>query len=308
MIENNTAAQKRISDAANHFEPKFLAYQKTLQNHPLLTEHKETANIINEQLQQLALAIYSTVYYLQYCKTPFSVTTFLQHKLKFAQPKINLTCYASGKKENYSDVANPELFDTLKRWRDMMVQEENVAIYMVANGTTLREIATYLPLTKKDLLQITGFGKAKVDKYGDDILETVESYCSRHGVETNMKALPTKAAKEKAQREKNAVSKTDTKTLSFNLYKEGKSIAEIAAERNLSIGTIETHLIAFIVSGEIEIGDLVPQQKQSLILDAVAKHGSSSLNKLIENLPKDISYNDIRMVFAAEKINANTSN
>ena len=190
VIENNAAAQKRISDAANHFEPKFLAYQKALQNHPLVTEHKETSNIINEQLNQLSLAIYSSIYYLQYCKQPFSVTTFLQHKLKFAQPKINLTCYASGKKEIYTDVANTELYNTLKRWRDMTVEEENSIIYMVANQATLKEIATYLPLTKKDLLQISGFGKAKVDKYGDTILEAVEEFCSRNGLETNMSALP----------------------------------------------------------------------------------------------------------------------
>ncbi|MGG9963987.1 helix-turn-helix domain-containing protein [Ferruginibacter sp. SUN106] len=301
VIENNAAAQKRISDAANHFEPKFLAYQKAIQNHPLITEHKETSNIINEQLNQLALAIYSCVYYLQYCKQAFSVTTFLQHKLKFAQPKFNLSCYASGKKEAYTDVANTELYNTLKRWRDMTVEEENSIIYMVANQATLKEIATYLPLTKKDLLQITGFGKAKVDKYGDTILEAVEEFCSRNGLETNMSALPKKAAKEKALKEKNTVTKTDTKTLSFNLYKEGKTIAEIAAERNLSVSTIEGHLVPFISEGEIELNDLVPVKKQQLILDAVAIHGSLSHKTLIENLPDTITYGDIKMVLAAGK-------
>ena len=48
------------------------------------------------------------------------------------------------------------------------------------------EIATYLPLTKKDLLQISGFGKAKVDKYGGDVLSFVENYCSAHSLVTNM--------------------------------------------------------------------------------------------------------------------------
>lgn len=301
VIENNAAAQKRISDAANHFEPKFLVYQNALKNHPLVTEHKETSNIINEQLNQLALSVYSCIYYLQYCKQPFSVTTFLQHKLKFAQPKINLTCYASGKKETYTDVANTELYNTLRRWRDMRVQEENVAIFMVANQTTLKEIATFLPLTKKDLLQITGFGKAKVDKYGDEVIDAVEEYCSRNGIESNMAALPTKTVKEKVQREKNAVTKTDTKTLSFNLYKEGKSIAAIAAERNLSVGTIEGHLIPFIGDGEVEINDLVPVKKQQQILDAVAIHGSLSHKTLIENLPQDITYGEIKMVLAAVK-------
>ncbi len=299
VIENNAAAQKRISDAANHFEPKFLAYQKALQNHPLVTEHKETSNIINEQLNQLALAIYSTIYYLQYCKQPFLVTTFLQHKLKFALPKINLTCYASGKKETYTDVANTELYNTLKRWRDMMVGEENVAIYMVANQATLKEIATYLPLTKKDLLQISGFGKAKADKYGDDIIEAVAEYCNRNGIETNMAEKLINPKRER--KEKSTVAKVDTKAATYDLYKEGKSIEEICKERNLVKVTIEGHLAHYVFTGEINIDDVVSKQKQQQIKDAVIIHGSLSHKTLIDNLPKDVSYGEIKMVLATGK-------
>jgi hypothetical protein len=300
VIENNTAAQKRISDAANHFEPKFSAYQKSLQNHPLLTEHKETANIINDQLQQLAQAVHSLVYYLQYCKQPFSVTTFLQHKLKYVLAKTNLTSYASGKKETYTDVANTELYNTLKRWRDMMVEEENVAIYMVANQATLKEIATYLPLTKKDLLQISGFGKAKAEKYGDEILEAVVSFCDRHGLETNMHSKSGDPKKER--KPKSTEPKTDTKTVSFQLYKAGKDIAAIAKERNLSISTIEGHLAYFVGTGEIDINSLVSKEKQKLINDVAAKHGFASHKTLIDNLPKDISYGELRMALAAGNI------
>ncbi|MBP6024503.1 helix-turn-helix domain-containing protein [Ferruginibacter sp.] len=299
VIENNTAAQKRISDAANHFEPKFLAYQKALQNHPLVTEHKETSTIINEQLNQLALAIYSIIYYLQYCKQPFSVTTFLQHKLKFALPKINLTCYASGKKETYTDVANTELYNTLKRWRDMRVEEEGVAIYMVANQATLKEIATYLPLTKNNLLQISGFGKAKVEKYGDEIIEAVEEYCNRNAVETNMAEKLVNPKKER--KEKSTVAKVDTKAVTYELYKEGKSIEEICKERNLVKATIEGHLAHYVFTGEINIDDLVSKQKQEQIRDAILIHGSLSHKTLIDNLPKDVGYGEIKMVLAAEK-------
>lgn len=296
VIENNTAAQKRISDAANHFEPKFLAYQKTVQNHPLITEHKETANIINEQLNQLALAIYSCVYYLQYCKQAFSVTTFLQHKLQFAQHKINLTCYASGKKETYTDVANTELYNTLKRWRDMKVEEERVAIYMVANQATLKEIATYLPLNKKDLLQISGFGKAKVEKYGDEIIEAVEEFCNRNAIETNMAEKLVNPKRER--KEKSTVAKVDTKAITYDLYKEGKSIEEISKERNLVKATIEGHLAHYVFTGEININDVVSKQKQQQIRDAILIHGSLSHKTLIDNLPKDISYGEIKMVLA----------
>jgi 3-dehydroquinate dehydratase len=304
VIENNTGLQKRISDAAHHFIPKLESYIRELKSHPVSTEHKEAAAPINEKLHDLALALYNSNFYMQYCKQPFSVTGFLQHKLKYAQPKINLTCYASGKKEIYTDVANTELYNTLKRWRDMTVEEENVAIYMVANQVTLKEIATYLPLSKKQLLQISGFGKAKVDKYGDAVIEAVEEYCTRNDIKSNMTALPTKASKEKKLREKNAVTKTDTKTISFNLYTDGKSIAAIAAERNLTVGTIESHLVPFIAEGELEINNLIPAKKQQLIIDAVAIHGALSHTTLIKNLPAGVTYGEIKMMQAAGKIKA----
>ena len=43
VIEKNEALQKRINDAAVHFEPKFSAYQHAVQNHPLITEHREVS-------------------------------------------------------------------------------------------------------------------------------------------------------------------------------------------------------------------------------------------------------------------------
>ncbi len=302
VIEKNEHLKKRIVDASNHFEPKISLYQQSVQNHPLITEHRETANVINEYLNQLIVAVYTNKYYLQYCKQPFSVTSFLQHKLKFAQPRFNLSSYASGKKQSYSDIQNIELYDVLKRWRDEVCDKSGMPIYMVTNRASLTEIATYLPLNKKDLLQISGFGKAKVDKYGDDILQSVQEYCSQNNIATNMAA---KAANPKRERkEKNDEVKTDTKTLSFNLFKEGKSIAEIAKERNFAIGTIEGHLAYYVSNGDIDINKLVSLEKQLLIKAAARLHGSTSHKILKDNLPEAITYSEIKMVVATEKTTA----
>ena len=300
VIEKNTALQKRINDAANHFEPKFSAFQDAIKNHPLITEHRETANIINEYLNQLFLALYVQNYFLQYCKESFSVTSFLQHKIKFAQPRVNISCYASGKKQSSSDVGNAELYDTLKRWRDTVCEESGAPIYMVANQNALKEIATYLPFTKKDLTQLSGFGKAKAEKYGDDILDAVRDYCGRNNLESNMTAKsgnPKKEAKEKPLEEK-----TPTNTISYNLFKEGKSVAEIAKERNFAITTIEGHLASFVATGELDINKMVSIEKQLLIKGAAKIHGRESFKTLKENLPENISYGEIRMVMAAEKM------
>jgi hypothetical protein len=300
VIEKNSILQQRITDAANHFIPKFSSLQQTLQNHPIITEHKEAATEVNEYLLQVALSIHSLIYYLQYCKQPFAITGFLKQKLNYALPRISITCYASAKKEIVStDTPNLELYNTLKRWRDMVVEDSKQPIYMVANQATLREIATYLPLNKKDLMQINGFGKAKVEKYGDDIIEAVESYCHRHGIETNIFAKEDNPKKER--KEKSSEPKIDTKTVSFTLFKEGKTVSEIATERNLAKGTIEGHLTHFISTGEIDVNELVSKEKQEQIKNAVTKFGDVGHRILIENLPESISYNEIKMVLAAEK-------
>jgi PIF1-like helicase/Helix-turn-helix domain/HRDC domain/Helicase len=299
IIENNAALQQRISDAANHFVPKLEAYLKEIQNHPLFTEHKEAATPINERLNEIALAVYNNQYYLLYCKQPFSVSGFLEHKLKYALPKFNLSCYAATQKQTAyaGDVPNAELMSTLKRWRDMTCADEGIAVFMVASQVTLTELCTYLPLNKKDLLQISGFGKAKVDKYGDDVLHAIESYCQQYSLETNMAEKLLNPKRER--KEKSSTPKVDTKLVSFELYKSGKTIEEISTERSFTKATIEGHLAHYIAEGQINIDDVVSKEKQLLIKDAVAIHGSLSHKILVDNLPKDIGYGEIRMVLAA---------
>jgi hypothetical protein len=299
VIEKNGALKKRINDAANHFAPRFLEMQEAIKKHPLITEHRETAGVINEYLNQLFLALHLENYFLQYCREPFSVTSFLQHKIKFAHPKINISCYASGKKQGNSDIPNAELYETLKHWRDMICEENDLPIYLLANQNALKEIATYLPFTKNDLMQLSGFGKVKAEKYGDDILDTVKDYCDRNNLETNMAAREGNPKRER--KEKSLEEKVPSNIASFNLFKEGKSIAEIAKERNFAITTIEGHLASFVATGELNINKMVSAEKQNLIKEAAEIHGSESFKTLKENLPEDVSYGEIRMAIAAQK-------
>ena len=299
VIEKNQKLQERINDAANHFLPKFSTLQDKVQNHPLITEHREAATILNEYLNQLLLALHLQNYYLQYCNEPFSVTEFLKQKIKYELPRLKVSVYASGKKQSFSDVVNVELYDSLKRWRDGIVEETGMPIYMIANQNALKEIATYLPFNKKDLTKLSGFGKAKAEKYGDEILDAVLDYCERNNLESNM--IEKEANPKKERKEKSSEEKTPTNILSFNLFKEGKSIAEIAKERNMVTNTIEGHLASFIASKQINIDDLVTTEKQKLIKEVILIHGRLSTKTLKENLPEDISYGEIRMVMAAEK-------
>jgi hypothetical protein len=299
VVEENAELLNRIQAAANHFEPKFTAMQQKIYNHPIITEHREAALIINELLTNLYQVNFISQYYLQHCKQPFSLTSFLQHKIKYTQPKTSLTCYASGKKQSYSDIPNEELFQTLKRWRDMTCEHNNLPIYMLANHATLTEIATFLPFTKKDLLKIGGFGKVKVDKYGHEIIDMVEEYCTRNHVESNMHAKGDNPKRVRGER--SLTTKTPTIEISYNLFKKGKSIPEIAVERKMTIGTIEGHLALFVVNGEIDINDIIPRERQLLILEAARIHKEAGFKTIKDHLPEEVTYGEIRLVLALEK-------
>ncbi len=72
-----------------------------------------------------------------------------------------------------SDVDMP-LLDALKAWRLERAREDQVPAYVVANDATLAEIATRRPATDSALLDVSGIGPSKLEKYGHDILRIVE--------------------------------------------------------------------------------------------------------------------------------------
>jgi hypothetical protein len=301
VIEKNEALQKRISDAAFHFDKELSALFNSIKSHTLITEHKDAAIEVNDVLLETITNIYIAHYFINYCKETFAIASFLKHKLQFSLPKFNISCYASGKSQviNKGGIPNFDLFETLKRWRDMVCEETGMAIYMVANQQTLVELATFLPHNKKDLAKITGFGKAKVEKYGDELLEVITDYCTQYNLQSNIDSKLLDPNKEKKGKT-TTVAKVDTKKMSFELYKEKRSIEAVAKERSLTIGTIEGHLSHFVANGTLDISEFVSVDKQLLIADAIKIHGSLSHKTLIENLPENISYGQIKMVLALQ--------
>ena len=63
------------------------------------------------------------------------------------------------------------LFNTLRQWRNEKSKKDGVPPYIILNNKQLAEISQRRPQSKYDLMKVEGIGKAKVEKYGDDILK-----------------------------------------------------------------------------------------------------------------------------------------
>ncbi len=187
-----------------------------------------------------------------------------------------------------------ELFAELKNIRKEIAFNENLPPYVILSDATLIEIVTYLPQNLDELRQISGFGDVKLARYGRDFLLPVVNYCQLN----NLTSKITLKAPKRERKASNPNKITDTATESFNMYKSGKSIADIAAFRGLSPNTIEGHLTQFIFTGELDVSIFVTEDKIQPIKEAIESYGPETLSPLKEVLGDDFSYAEIKAVIA----------
>jgi len=67
------------------------------------------------------------------------------------------------------------ILDALKLWRSEKAREQNLPTYFIASNKELLSVAKYKPAKREELLEIKGFGKHKIENYGEEILEILES-------------------------------------------------------------------------------------------------------------------------------------
>lgn len=68
-----------------------------------------------------------------------------------------------------------KILDSLKLWRTEKAKEKSLPVYLIATNKELFSIAKYKPIKKEELLDIKGFGKYKIENYGSEIIEILES-------------------------------------------------------------------------------------------------------------------------------------
>jgi ATP-dependent DNA helicase RecQ len=189
------------------------------------------------------------------------------------------------------------LLNELKLIRRDIAINENVPAYIILSDSTLLEIATYLPQSMDEMRLISGFGDVKLARYGREFLIPVKNYCAKNGLSSRMKQkAQNRQRKVRVERSTTARRSDNTRMESFNLYRSGKTIENIAAERGLSTITIESHLSYFVQTGELDILEMVKQEKIPAIQDAIESYGIERLAPLKEVLGEDYSYGEIKAV------------
>lgn len=92
--------------------------------------------------------------------------------------------------------------------------------------------------------------------------------------------------------------KEDTKKITYDAFKSGKSIEEIAKERNMTTGTIEGHLAYYAGLGMIDVKTMISETRMKQII-AMSKSLDTTMYGPIKNsLGEDFTYGEIKLAMS----------
>lgn len=238
----------------------------------------------NQYLIQLINLGYCEIAFHQHNKillTPFA------KKVLFEGEKVKLTTVVKKVidkneiKEAKAKTAKNSLFETLRKLRYDIAQEEEVPAYVIFSDASLRQMEILRPMTDEEFLAVEGVGKAKLEKYGSEFIQAIIEFQRNKSV----------VKKEK---------KDNTYKKTLELFENGISIEEIAEQRGLSQTTIISHLAKLYVDGNnIDLSQFVSEEEISKIEKAqIELENPDALRPYFDYFEEKMSYDKIRFGLA----------
>ncbi|KIZ32157.1 DNA helicase RecQ [Bacillus cereus] len=193
-------------------------------------------------------------------------------------------------------VQDHPLFEVLREVRKEIAQGEGVPPFVIFSDQTLKDMCVKMPQSDSELLTVKGIGEHKLVKYGSHFLQAVQ-----HFIEENPNYAETIKIEVVSERKKSGKASANSHLETYEMYKQGIDLNEIAKERNLSRQTIENHLIRCYEDGmEVDWHSFVPAEYESLIETAV-QNADGGLKSIKEQLPNEVSYFMIRAYLQIRK-------
>jgi ATP-dependent DNA helicase RecQ len=175
------------------------------------------------------------------------------------------------------------LFEKLRQLRFQISLEENIPAYLVFNDATLREMESKKPIGREAFKEINGVGQRKLEVYGELFMNEIKAFVE----------AKTKKKKKKSKRSNTALE-------SYELFKEGKAVEEIAVIRDLKPNTILAHLEKLYHDGkDIDIYQLI--SKDDVVKVAKAKKALKApegLKPYFEYFKEVVEYSTIRLALS----------
>jgi ATP-dependent DNA helicase RecQ len=170
------------------------------------------------------------------------------------------------------------LFEELRALRKALADAEGKPPYIVFGDATLLQMAREKPLTEQDLLQISGVGQHKLEKYGSEFLDAIAIHC--------------------AGNPESAASLGPLQRQAWDLYRQGSDLDTIATRTGLGLVDAAELFIGLAKTGQpVDAQRLIAPRKYELISGVLLDlDAAPAWQTLRDALPPLIADHEIRLV------------
>ncbi len=293
---SSSIIQERIQKGASYFLEKTEGIIiEDLRSFAPETDNKAIRDNINKAVDKLNEDFLLKKGCLESVKEGFEIEKYLKDRAMATLADFGKPKRKKKEKPYFGDTTtdNQELYRVLKAWRDATAADRGMELYKVIQLSSISGICETLPTRPETLKRIRGIGPVKMDMFAEELLEIINDYVGEYDIDEEYLNLTEGLKKVKKPKS----DKPDTRKISFDMYKSGKSIEQIAEERGFVTTTIEGHLGKYIASGDIKIEELLEQDVISEIVNYIeSKDRDVSIPEIKNVLGEDISYSAIRFV------------
>jgi len=171
-----------------------------------------------------------------------------------------------------------KLFELLKALRKKMAKEKDLPPYVIFQDPSLEEMATTYPTTKDELASVNGVGMGKVNKFGKEFLDLIQTYVDENDIETASDVVV-----------KSSVNKSKIKIFIIQQIDRKVDLDEIAESKNISFDELLTEVENICYSGtklnlDYYIDEVLDEDKQQQIFDYFLESETDSLEEAVDSL------------------------
>ena len=203
----------------------------------------------------------------------------------FSGRKVNLVHLASMKSAPQKEVAKvkptkqidrEDLFEALRKLRLRISRSSRIAPYLVFSDATLHEMVDEKPTSEFAMKMISGVGERKYQLYGEIFINEILEF----------------------EQKKNQEAKKSSHSFyeTYEYYKQGYSVDEIAQIRRINPVTIYSHLASLYEKGaDVDILSFLHANELERIQNAARELGHLNTKELYVHMNEEVPYYKIRL-------------
>jgi len=171
-----------------------------------------------------------------------------------------------------------KLFEMLKALRKKVAKEKDLPPYVIFQDPSLEEMATTYPTTKDELASVNGVGMGKVNKFGKEFLDLIQTYVDENDIETASDIVV-----------KSSVNKSKIKIFIIQQIDRKVELDEIADSKNITFDEMLTEIENICYSGtklnlDYYIDSVLDEDKQQQIYDYFLESETDSIEDAVDAL------------------------